>query len=49
MSEEGITEAVSGLRELAQRFSVRLILQFGSTVTGTVYLDHIQRFIAAVH
>lgn len=37
MSEEGITEAVSGLRELAQRFKVRLILQFGSTVTGTTH------------
>ena len=37
MSEEGITEAVSGLRELAQRFRVRLILQFGSTVTGTTH------------
>ncbi|MCS6303695.1 MAG: nucleotidyltransferase domain-containing protein [Nitrospira sp.] len=37
MSEEGITEAVSGLRELAQRFKIRLILQFGSTVTGTTH------------
>lgn len=37
MSEEGITEAVPGLRELAQRFRVRLILQFGSTVTGTTH------------
>lgn len=37
MSEEGITEAVSGLRELAQRFRVRVILQFGSTVTGTTH------------
>ena len=37
MSEEGTTEAVSGLRELAQRFRVRLILQFGSTVTGMTH------------
>lgn len=37
MSEEGITEAVPGLREVAQRFRVRLILQFGSTVTGTTH------------
>ncbi|HWV47451.1 MAG TPA: nucleotidyltransferase domain-containing protein [Nitrospira sp.] len=37
MSEEGNTEAVSGLRELAQRFRVCLILQFGSTVTGTTH------------
>lgn len=39
MREEGVTEAVSGLRELAQRFKVRLILQFGSTVTGMTH-DH---------
>lgn len=37
MSEEANTEAVSRLRELAQRFRVRLILQFGSTVTGTTH------------
>lgn len=37
MSEEGNTEAVSGLRELAQRFRVCLILQFGSTVAGTTH------------
>lgn len=37
MSQEGITEAVSGLRELAQRFRVCLIFQFGSTVTGTTH------------
>lgn len=37
MSEESNTEAVSGLRELAQRFRVCLILQFGSTVTGTTH------------
>ncbi|MGE3976041.1 MAG: nucleotidyltransferase domain-containing protein [Nitrospira sp.] len=37
MSEEGRAEAESGLRELAQRFGVRLILQFGSTVTGTTH------------
>ena len=39
MNEEGNTEAVSGLRELAQRFRVCLILQFGSTVTGITH-DH---------
>ncbi len=37
MSEERITESVPGLRELAQRFRIRLILQFGSTVTGTTH------------
>lgn len=37
MSEEGTTEAMSGLKELAQRFRVRLIIQFGSTVTGTTH------------
>lgn len=37
MSEEGHAEAESGLRELAQRFGVRLILQFGSTVTGATH------------
>ncbi|MDF0676923.1 MAG: nucleotidyltransferase domain-containing protein [Nitrospira sp.] len=37
MSEEGNTEAVWGLRELAQRFGVRVILQFGSTVTGMTH------------
>lgn len=37
MSEEGITEAVPGLRELAQCFGVRLMLQFGSTVAGTTH------------
>jgi predicted nucleotidyltransferase len=37
MSEERITESVPGLRELAQRFRIRLILQFGSTVTGRTH------------
>ena len=37
MREEGATEAVSGLRELAQRFKIRLVLQFGSTVTGMTH------------
>ncbi|MBS0181922.1 MAG: nucleotidyltransferase domain-containing protein [Nitrospira sp.] len=37
MIEEGNTEAESELRELAQRFGVRLILQFGSTVTGATH------------
>ncbi len=37
MSEEPITESGSELRELAQRFSIRVILQFGSTVTGATH------------
>lgn len=37
MSEEPITESGLGLRELAQRFGIRIILQFGSTVTGTAH------------
>ncbi len=37
MSEESTTESGSGLRELAQRFGIRVILQFGSTVTGTTH------------
>lgn len=37
MSEEIVTEAMPGLREIAQRFRIRLILQFGSTVTGTTH------------
>lgn len=37
MGEEPLTE--SGLGELAQRFGICLILQFGSTVTGTTH-DH---------
>lgn len=37
MSEERITEAVPGLRELAQHHRIRLILQFGSTVTGATH------------
>ena len=37
MNEEPITESSPGLRELAQRFGIRVILQFGSTVTGTTH------------
>lgn len=37
MSEERITEALPGLRGIAQRFRIRVILQFGSTVTGTTH------------
>ena len=37
MSEEHITESGSELRGLAQRFSIRVILQFGSTVTGATH------------
>lgn len=37
MSEKSITELEPGLRELAQRFSIRVVLQFGSTVTGTAH------------
>lgn len=37
MSEERITEALPGLREIAQRFRIRVIFQFGSTVTGTTH------------
>jgi len=37
MSEEPIIESEPGLRELAQRFGIRVILQFGSTVTGTTH------------
>ncbi|MDH4084972.1 MAG: nucleotidyltransferase domain-containing protein [Nitrospira sp.] len=37
MSEESLAESGSGLRELAQRFGIRVILQFGSTVTGTTH------------
>ena len=39
MSEAPIIESEPGLRELAQRFGIRVILQFGSTVTGTTH-DH---------
>jgi predicted nucleotidyltransferase len=37
MSKEPITESGAGLKELAQRFGIRVILQFGSTVTGTTH------------
>lgn len=39
MSEQPIMESSHGLNELAQRFGIRVILQFGSTVTGTTH-DH---------
>jgi predicted nucleotidyltransferase len=35
--EESLTESAPGLNELAQRFGIRVILQFGSTVTGTTH------------
>jgi predicted nucleotidyltransferase len=37
MNEQPITESGLGLKELAQRFGIRVILQFGSTVTGTMH------------
>lgn len=37
MREEPIRESELNLRELAQRFGIRVILQFGSTVTGTTH------------
>lgn len=37
MSEEPFTESAPGLNELARRFGIRVILQFGSTVTGTTH------------
>ena len=37
MSEECDTEAIPGLGEIARRFRIRLILQFGSTVIGTTH------------
>jgi predicted nucleotidyltransferase len=37
MNEQPITESGFGLKELAQRFGIRVILQFGSTVTGTMH------------
>ncbi len=37
MSDEPLTESGLGLSELAQRFGIRVILQFGSTVTGTTH------------
>jgi len=37
MSKELLTESEPGLRELAERFGIRVILQFGSTVTGTTH------------
>ncbi len=39
MSEEPITELGVGLREFAQRLSIRVILQFGSTISGISH-DH---------
>ncbi len=37
MGHECVIEAVPGLGDLAQRFRIRMILQFGSTVTGTTH------------
>jgi len=37
MNEDFVTAAVPGLSDLAQRFRIRMILQFGSTVTGTTH------------
>ncbi len=37
MSEECAIQAVPGLGEIARRFSIRMILQFGSTVAGTTH------------
>ncbi|MGE3153011.1 MAG: nucleotidyltransferase family protein [Nitrospiraceae bacterium] len=37
MDRLAILDTVPGLRTIAQRFGIRLILQFGSTVTGTIH------------
>ena len=37
MSEEYAIQAVPGLGEIARRLSIRMILQFGSTVAGTTH------------
>lgn len=37
MNEEFVTEAAPRLSDLAQRFRIRMILQFGSTVTGVTH------------
>jgi predicted nucleotidyltransferase len=37
MDRQPIAEAVPRLGEIAKRFSIRLILQFGSTVTGVTH------------
>jgi predicted nucleotidyltransferase len=37
MSEECAIQAMPRLGDLARRFSIRMILQFGSTVTGTTH------------
>lgn len=39
MNEEFVTETVPRLSDLAQRFRIRVILQFGSTVPGVTH-DH---------
>ncbi len=39
MREEPVRESERNLRELAQRFGMHVILQFGSTVTGTTHDD----------
>lgn len=37
MNEKRVIETVPGIGEIAQRFGLRLILQFGSTVTGMTH------------
>ncbi len=37
MNEKCVIETVPGIGEIAQRFGLRLILQFGSTVTGMTH------------
>lgn len=37
MNEKPTNESGPGLRELAQRFGIRVLLQFGSTVRGTAH------------
>ena len=39
MNDAAVIDSSSGLRELAQRFGIRVVLQFGSTVTGTTHDD----------
>lgn len=39
MNDAAVIDSSPGLRELAQRFGIRVVLQFGSTVTGTTHDD----------
>lgn len=39
MNDSAAIDSSPGLRELAQRFGIRVVLQFGSTVTGTTHDD----------